>query len=283
MSRELRERREKDWFWIDNALIDRTDLNLYEKMLYICLARHTGGKDYAFPSLETLCKELGIKDKRTVVKYIDNLIEKGLVEAEKARGKVNVYYLYNVRLDTSNVPSLDKKYTQKVPTSDDTSNISCKKVGTFNAESSSMKCTSKKINNNININTTSSSAKFLKEKGISDGTIKNILKLNREFSVEYLEQVIEYIREKNMGEGALVTAITENWNIPKNKIQVEIDNKHQKALKKIKGSYDYYLSAYLEGIYSASKVVEVFCKECEQYQQLEIFNVYKNMLKEKVQ
>ena len=30
----MRDRRQKDWFWVDNALVDRKDLNLYEKMLY---------------------------------------------------------------------------------------------------------------------------------------------------------------------------------------------------------------------------------------------------------
>ena len=92
----MRDLREKDWFWLDNALIDRTDLNLYEKMLYACLARHTGKKEYAYPALETLARELGIKDTRTIVKYTKSLANKGLVVIEKLKGKSNRYYLKNV-------------------------------------------------------------------------------------------------------------------------------------------------------------------------------------------
>ena len=92
----MRDLREKDWFWLDNALIDRTDLNLYEKMLYVCLARHIGKKEYAYPALETLAKELGIKDTRTIVKYTKSLADKGLVVIEKLKGKSNRYYLKNV-------------------------------------------------------------------------------------------------------------------------------------------------------------------------------------------
>lgn len=114
----MRDLREKDWFWLDNALIDRTDLNLYEKMLYACLARHTGKKEYAYPALETLARELGIKDTRTIVKYTKSLANKGLVVIEKLKGKSNRYYLKNVeKVPTLDVPSNKEVDTLEVPTS----------------------------------------------------------------------------------------------------------------------------------------------------------------------
>ncbi len=110
----MRDNRNISWLWVDNALVDREDLNIYEKMLYVCLARHAGQKDYAFPSLETLRKELGLKDTRTVVKYIRTLNEKGLIHIEKINGKNNKYYLNNIE-----PPTYD------VPTSDDTTHTGC--------------------------------------------------------------------------------------------------------------------------------------------------------------
>lgn len=101
----MREMRERDWFWLDNALVDRYDLNIYEKMLYVCLARHIGSNDYAYPKLETLAKELGIKDTRTIVKHTKSLEQKGLITVERLKGKANRYYLNNVKVDTSNVPT----------------------------------------------------------------------------------------------------------------------------------------------------------------------------------
>ena len=101
----MREMRERDWFWLDNALVDRYDLNIYEKMLYVCLARHIGSNDYAYPKLETLAKELGIKDTRTIVKHTKSLEQKGLITVERLKGKANRYYLNNVKVPTSNVPT----------------------------------------------------------------------------------------------------------------------------------------------------------------------------------
>lgn len=143
----MRDRRQKDWFWVDNALVDRRDLNLYEKMLYICLARHAGNNDYAFPKLATLCDELGVKDNRTVVKYIKSLEEKGLIEIEKRKGSSNLYYLNNVEVPTSDVPTFN------VPTTSNEGTVPTSNVG----RGSSMKCTPKNTNiknTNLNIITT---------------------------------------------------------------------------------------------------------------------------------
>lgn len=116
----MRDNRNTSWLWVDNALIDREDLNIYEKMLYVCLARHAGQKDYAFPSVETLRKELGLKDTRTIVKYVRSLESKGLIMIEKINGKSNRYYLNNVLPPTCDVPTYDVP-----PTSDDTTPPTC--------------------------------------------------------------------------------------------------------------------------------------------------------------
>lgn len=234
----MRDKRQRDWFWVDNALVDRRDLNLYEKMLYICLARHAGNNDYAFPKLATLCNELGVKDNRTVVKYIKSLEEKGLIEVEKRKGSSNLYYLNNV--ETSDVPTFN------VPTTSNEGTVPTSNVG----RGSSMKCTPKNTNiknTNLNIITTtkldkvnkidqvevskkiSSSSNLnnldkdtiyqiksaLQSHGLSIPTCKNIMTLVEQGSVglERIKLVLMTAQLKKWDDGAVYQALRDNWVI----------------------------------------------------------------------
>lgn len=245
----MRDLREKDWFWLDNALIDRTDLNLYEKMLYACLARHTGKKEYAYPALETLARELGIKDTRTIVKYTKSLADKGLVVIEKLKGKSNRYYLKNVeKVPTLDVPSNEEVDTLEVltfnvPTTPDVSTPPTSDVGS----STYMECTSKKTNikntnketttklDNINkIDPSSSSLEILeKDKikqiksalqmhGISVATCKNIMDLvySKHIDLERIKAVLTVAVIKRWEDGAIYKALKENWIIENKKCDV---------------------------------------------------------------
>lgn len=148
----MRDKRERNWFWLENSLIDRTDLELVEKMLYIVLARYANNTtSECFPSEDTLIIGTGVKDKRTIRKYIKNLEEKGLIEVVRSKGKSNRYFLKNVeKVVTSDVPTNKKVVASNVTTSDDTSNISCKKVVTFDAKSSDTGCHSNKTITRLN-------------------------------------------------------------------------------------------------------------------------------------
>jgi len=238
----MRDLREKDWFWLDNALIDRTDLNIYEKMLYACLARHAGNKEYAYPGLETLAKELGIKDTRTIVKYTKSLVDKGLVVIKKLKGKSNRYYLINVEkvptldvstnieVDTSEVP------TSHVPTTSDVPTLPTSHV----PSSTHMGCTPKKTNikntnketttmlDNINkIDSSSSSLEILERDkirqiksvlqmhGISVSTCKNIMELvySKHIDLERIKEVLAVAPFKKWEDGAIYKALKENWII----------------------------------------------------------------------
>lgn len=236
----MRDKRQRDWFWVDNALVDRRDLNLYEKMLYICLARHAGNNDYAFPKLATLCDELGVKDNRTVVKYIKSLEEKGLIEIEKRKGSSNLYYLNNVEVPTSDVPTFN------VPTTSNEGTVPTSNVG----RGSSMKCTPKNTNiknTNLNIITTtkldnlnkidqmevskkiSSSSNLnnldkdtiyqiksaLQSHGLSIPTCKNIMTLVEQGSVglERIKLVLMTAQLKKWDDGAVYQALRDNWEI----------------------------------------------------------------------
>ena len=91
----MRDIRNKGWFWIENSLIDRDDLNPYEKLLYMTLARYCDNNGKCFPAIETLMKATGINSKATIVKYLKNLEEKELIFVIRCSGKSNTYYLKN--------------------------------------------------------------------------------------------------------------------------------------------------------------------------------------------
>lgn len=91
----MRDIRKKGWFWIENSLIDRDDLNPYEKLLYMTLARYCDNNGKCFPSLETLMKATGINTRATLTKYLKSLEEKELIFIVRENGKSNIYYLKN--------------------------------------------------------------------------------------------------------------------------------------------------------------------------------------------
>lgn len=237
----MRDKRQTNWFWVDNALVDRRDLNLYEKMLYICLARHAGNDEYAFPKLSTLCNELGVKDTRTIVKYIKSLEEKGLIEVEKRKGSSNLYYLNNVEVPTSDVSTFN------VPTASNVGTVPTSNVG----RGSSMKCHSKNTNiknTNLNIITTTkldnlnkidqeveaskktSSSSLLKtldkdtifqiksilhNHGLNIATCKNIMALVEQGSIDLarIKLVLMTAKLKKWDDGAVYQALRNNWEI----------------------------------------------------------------------
>lgn len=184
----MRDKREKNWFWLENDIVDRIDLEPLERLLYMVLARHSNeDTSESFPGEETLCLKSGIKDKRTIRKYIQNLENKGLVEVKREKGKSNRYYLKNAKLVTTDVT-----------TSNDTSDISCNKPVTFDAQTSSMKCHSNKTHNKTNKNMNHEEHEFFenlfKNLGVNFTTTnqKSIKKLLKTLN---LEQVEKYLLE----------------------------------------------------------------------------------------
>jgi DNA-binding MarR family transcriptional regulator len=103
-----RDKREKNWFWLDNEY-----LNGYAKhfgpvgtAIYLSLCRHADNESQqCFPAQKKIAEELGV-DKRTVIRHIQILKNCGLVEISREKDTRQKW--------TNNVYTLlDKKYWKK--------------------------------------------------------------------------------------------------------------------------------------------------------------------------
>ncbi len=100
----LRDGRVKNWFYLENDLLDREDLSIYEKMIYIVVARYVDKENKAFPSIPTIAKK-GSMSARQVQTIINSLIKKGLIKREPRINKhnkaktSNLYTLLSVEKD----------------------------------------------------------------------------------------------------------------------------------------------------------------------------------------
>ncbi len=113
----MRDIRTKNWFWIENSLIDREDLEPYEKLIYMTLARYADGNGKCFPGLELLMKSTGIGSKKTLIKHIKKLELKGLIEIIKRQGKGNIYFLKNVESEpVADLPLVSEITSVKIAT-----------------------------------------------------------------------------------------------------------------------------------------------------------------------
>ncbi|MGO0907699.1 conserved phage C-terminal domain-containing protein [Clostridioides difficile] len=99
----LRDIRERDWFWIENILIDREDLTIYEKMIYIVLARHSNEESFCFPSYKTISAKCRCSE-RQAKNVIKSLEEKGLIKKENRmknnsnEKESNIYFVLTAKL-----------------------------------------------------------------------------------------------------------------------------------------------------------------------------------------
>ena len=84
----LRDGRVKNWFYLENDLLDRDDLTIYEKTVYIVIARYVNGENKAFPSYETIAKK-GSMAKVQAMRVVKSLIQKGLLKKEVRKNKDN--------------------------------------------------------------------------------------------------------------------------------------------------------------------------------------------------
>lgn len=102
---EVRDRRQKEWFWVDNTLLDEYArvLGPNATLVYMALARHSDNDlQTCWPSMELIAEECGIKSRNTVAKGIKKLQEYNMIgvhESSRPDGKRNnnVYTLVTRR------------------------------------------------------------------------------------------------------------------------------------------------------------------------------------------
>ncbi|MBE3115461.1 MAG: helix-turn-helix domain-containing protein [Actinobacteria bacterium] len=103
----LRDGRTKNWFYLENDLLDREDLTIYEKTVYIVIVRYVNGENKAFPSYETIAKK-GSMAKVQAMRVVKSLTQKGLLKKESRRNKdnkgstSNLYTLLNPKTKNKN-------------------------------------------------------------------------------------------------------------------------------------------------------------------------------------
>ncbi|MCA4969475.1 helix-turn-helix domain-containing protein [Clostridioides difficile] len=93
----LKDARKREWFWLENEVIDNSSLSMHEKMAYITLARYADNESICFPSNATIAKKMGCSI-NTARKAIKNLEEKQLIKKipRKKNEKENDSNLYCV-------------------------------------------------------------------------------------------------------------------------------------------------------------------------------------------
>lgn len=90
--------------WDDGVYISQRsiwvqdDLNVYEKIVWMCLEKFANGKDCAWPSYATLARECSIS-RAQVKRTVKSLIEKGLLAKETRQNpdgsySTNLYTLF---------------------------------------------------------------------------------------------------------------------------------------------------------------------------------------------
>lgn len=59
----LKDVRKKEWFWLENDLVDREDLGIYEKMIYIVFVRYFDNESCCFLSYKMIVLKCGCSER----------------------------------------------------------------------------------------------------------------------------------------------------------------------------------------------------------------------------
>lgn len=191
------------------------------------------GDVYIMYSWESMKEDRKVKSRTQIKRDLDKLYELGLLETKKNFQQVNKYYLniFDEENSTQSVNSIrvhkmcqqeytncEHKSTQIVTTSNNNINNNNIKITTTKKVSTDLV-----VDRPVQTKNTSSSSmdknikKALEEKIQDSSTCKNILKLMLEKNIllEKVLEVISYAQKTNKGNGYIVRALQENWEIPK--------------------------------------------------------------------
>jgi len=84
----------KGFTQINNGLLRNTEVSVGARLLYILLMSRCFEKDFSYPGIETLRKELGVGSNDTVYSYMKELSDMGWMTVKRrGLGKTNLYFL----------------------------------------------------------------------------------------------------------------------------------------------------------------------------------------------
>ena len=155
------------------------------------------GEIFFYYSYNSLADDLNITRRNEIAKAIQELEKIGLIKSKKVYGKATMYYI------TSNL--------------NDTSTSNLNDTSTSNLNDTLIRINNNKNNtnkNNINNSTECSSSlrneiRFLI--GIRKITVDRILKYCN--NIERIKEVISYANKTNKGDGYIISALKENYNL----------------------------------------------------------------------
>ncbi|MCR1953337.1 helix-turn-helix domain-containing protein [Clostridioides mangenotii] len=105
----LKDKREKNWFMVENELIDNLNLTIYEKMVYMVLVRHANEDSSCFPSITTIAKKTGCS-RPTAIKALNGLERLEFIKKEirtvkgRKENDSNLYYVMSVGGSKGDLP-----------------------------------------------------------------------------------------------------------------------------------------------------------------------------------
>lgn len=105
----LKDNRDKNWFMVENDLIDNINLTIYEKMVYMVLVRHANEESSCFPSITTIAKKTGCS-RPTAIKALNSLEKLGLIKKVvrtiqgRKENDSNLYYVMSIGGSKGDLP-----------------------------------------------------------------------------------------------------------------------------------------------------------------------------------
>lgn len=110
---EIRDIRNKDWLWVNKAILDNRKLTASEKIIYFALAYYANNDTQeAYPSTNKIAKLVDVSP-RTVTRSVKKLSKLKIIGRVRRTGKSTIYTLLNVTPDKMS-PVTNRPYTPDI-------------------------------------------------------------------------------------------------------------------------------------------------------------------------
>ena len=192
-----------------------------------------GGEIFFYYSYNSLADDLNITRRNEIAKAIQELEKIGLIKSKKVYGKATMYYITSNLNDTSTSNLNDTSTSNLNDTS--TSNLNDTLIIINNNKNNINKNNINKNNTNNSIECSSSFRNEIRLLiGMRKITVDRILKYCN--SIERIKEVISYANKTNKGDGYIISALKENYNLK------ELDSNENTADPCNAGKKDYSMS-----------------------------------------